>query len=61
MCAGLPIPLHVHKLTVMSADFDGMPSATTTILLAPVSLPDGTSKRVDTDLLPVFTAIVLWS
>ena len=36
-----------------------MPFAITTSELAPVSVPEGTSKFVDTVLLPVATPIVL--
>jgi hypothetical protein len=40
---------------------DGIPFATTTSELAPVSIPEGTSKLVDTVALPVATPMVLWS
>ncbi len=36
-----------------------MPFVTTTRLLSPVSMPAGTSKLVDTALVPVATAMVL--
>jgi hypothetical protein len=45
--------------TVTCTGTEGMPLATTTRLLAPVSMPDGTSKFVDTILLPVATPMVL--
>ena len=37
-----------------------MPFATTNNWLSPVSAPAGTSKFVDTFLVPVATAMVLW-
>jgi alkanesulfonate monooxygenase SsuD/methylene tetrahydromethanopterin reductase-like flavin-dependent oxidoreductase (luciferase family) len=40
---------------------DGIPLATTTILLAPVSAVTGTSKVVETIAVPVAIPIVLWS
>ena len=40
---------------------DGTPLATTTSVLAPVSVLDDTSKCVETCALPVATPIVLWS
>jgi hypothetical protein len=46
--------------TVTATAVDGMPFATTTRLLAPVSMPEGTSKWVDTVFVPVATPIVLW-
>ena len=49
------------QFTVMLAGWEGIPFATTSSLLAPVSMPEGTSKLVETDALPVATPIVLWS
>lgn len=45
--------------TVTLAAAEGMPFAITNNELAPVSIPAGTSKFVDTIVLPVATAIVL--
>jgi hypothetical protein len=45
--------------TVTDTGADGMPLATTTSELAPVSVPDATSKLVETVALPVATPIVL--
>jgi hypothetical protein len=45
----------------MLTAFDGIPFATTTSELAPVSIVAGTSKLVETMALPVATAMVLWS
>src|ERR1700733_15329630 len=47
------------QLTVTATAVDGMPLATTTSSPAPVSIPDGTSKFVDTVVDPVATPIVL--
>ena len=51
----LPPPLP----TVTAIPADGMPFATTTRVLAPVSIDDGTSKLVETIVLPVAMPIVL--
>jgi len=45
--------------TVTLTGAEGMPLATTTRLLAPVSAVFGTSKLVDTIFVPVATAMVL--
>ena len=45
----------------MLTALEGMPFATTTTELAPVSIPLGTSKLVETVALPVATLMVLWS
>jgi hypothetical protein len=47
--------------TFTSEDPDAMPFATTTKVLAPSSIPTGTSNLVETGVLPVATAMVLWS
>jgi hypothetical protein len=47
------------QFTVMDTGLDGIPFAITTSVLAPVSMPEGTSKFVDTVLWPVATPIVL--
>jgi hypothetical protein len=47
--------------TVTATAFDGIPFATTSRVLAPLSIFAGTSKLVETIALPVATAIVLWS
>ena len=47
--------------TVMFTACEGIPFATTTIELAPASIPLGTSKFVKTTFVPVATAMVLWS
>jgi len=46
--------------TSTATGWDGIPFATTTNLLAPVSMLAGTSNSVETGVLPVATAIVLW-
>src|SRR5579859_7815529 len=46
-----------EMVTAVAAD--GMPFAITNKLLAPVSVPAGTSKFVETMVLPVATAMVL--
>ena len=53
-----PLP---RQFTVIDTEADGIPLAITTSVLAPVSMPDGTSKLVETGVLPVATPIVLWS
>lgn len=53
-----PLPT-LPYCTVTSTPADGIPFATTCRVLAPVSIVLGTSKLVDTGLLPVATAIVL--
>ena len=50
-----------RQFTITDTELDGIPFAITTNVLAPVSMPEGTSKFVDTVLLPVATPIVLWS
>jgi hypothetical protein len=45
--------------TVIDTAADGMPFATTSSALAPVSRFGGTSKFVDTGVLPVATPIML--
>jgi hypothetical protein len=45
--------------TVTATPADGMPFATTSKVLAPVSIPVGTSKLVETALALVATAMVL--
>ena len=47
--------------TVIATGFDAIPFATTYNLLAPVSIPDGTSKFVNVGVFLVCTPIVLWS
>lgn len=47
--------------TVTATATEGMPFATTTNELAPVSIVAGTSKFVDTVAVPVATPMVLWS
>jgi len=47
------------QFTVIDTGADGIPFAITTSVLAPVSVPEGTSKFVDTVLVPVATPIVL--
>lgn len=53
--------LRTRYWTVMLTAFDGMPLATTTSELAPVSIPLGTSKLVETLVFLVATPMVLWS
>src|SRR5271154_2210574 len=50
-----------YYCTVTLTFFDGMPFATTSNTLAPVSIPEGTSKFVNTVVVPVATPMVLWS
>ena len=47
------------QFTVIDTGDDGIPFAMTTSELAPVSVSEGTSKFVDTLLLPVATPMVL--
>lgn len=47
--------------TVTETGCDGIPFATTSSWLAPFSMPEGTSKFVETVVFPVATPIVLWS
>ncbi len=56
-----PTRHHPSQFTVTATGAEGMPLATTTSVLAPVSVALETSKWVDTGALPVATAIVLWS
>jgi len=51
-------PLVPAEMVTLAAA-EGMPFAITNSELAPVSIPAGTSKFVDTIVLPVATAIVL--
>ena len=44
----------------MLTGIDGIPLATTSSELAPVSIVAGTSKRVEAIVEPVATRIVLW-
>jgi hypothetical protein len=53
------VKLPVDDPTVTLAAAEGMPFAITNNELAPVSIPVGTSKFVDTIVLPVATPIVL--
>src|ERR1700734_804899 len=46
--------------TGTAAPAEGMPFAITNNELGPVSIPAGTSKLVDTMVLPVATPMVLW-
>ena len=55
------IDVYSYGFTVMLAGWEGIPFATTSSVLAPVSAPEGTSKLVDTIADPVATPIVLWS
>jgi hypothetical protein len=55
-----PKRLRSRYCTATATGFDAIPLATTTSMLAPVSMPFGTSKFVDTIFLPVATPIVLW-
>jgi hypothetical protein len=55
-----PKLLRCRYCTVTATDADAIPLATTTNLPVPVSIPEGTSKFVDTFFLPVATPIVLW-
>ena len=57
----MPIDHHSSQFTVTATGAEGMPLATTTSVLGPVSVALETSKWVDTGALPVATAIVLWS
>jgi hypothetical protein len=52
--------INVLQFTVMLTAADGIPFATTTSELAPVSIPEGTSNFVETSAVPVATPIVLW-
>jgi hypothetical protein len=52
---------HSYHWIVTRFGLDGIPLATTTILLAPVSAVVGTSKVVETIAFPVAIPIVLWS
>ena len=49
------------QFTVILTFLEGMPLATTSSELAPVSIPAGTSKLVETVVLRVATPMVLWS
>jgi hypothetical protein len=51
--------LQCRYCTVTATGLDAMPFATTSRVLPPVSMSAGTSKCVDTGLLPVATAMVL--
>lgn len=57
--AHAPFPFAPFYSTVIETGFDGIPFAITTSELAPVSMFEGTSKWVETLMLPVATAIVL--
>ena len=48
------------QLIVTATAAEGIPFATTTRVLAPVSIPAGTSNFVETAFVPVATPIVLW-
>ena len=54
-------PLSSSQFTVTAATAEGIPLATTKSWLGPVSMFAGTSNSVETALLPVATAMVLWS
>jgi hypothetical protein len=56
---GVEVGVDVGLLTFTFTGWDAMPFATTTNVLDPGSVPDGTSKFVERDILPVATAIVL--
>jgi len=55
------VGLPANYFTVTETACEGIPFATTSSFPAPVSMPDGTSKLVETVVLPVATPIVLWS
>ena len=54
------VAVGVACVTFTLTGCDAIPLATTTRLLAPASIPAGTSNCVETEVLPVATAIVLW-
>jgi len=54
------VAVGVGANTFTATDEDAIPLATTTSVLAPPSMPAGTSNIVETVALPVATAIVLW-
>ena len=56
---GLAVGVGVPAPTLIATGDDAIPFATTTRVLAPPSIPAGTSNSVDTGVIPVATAIVL--
>ena len=57
--AAVRVKLAVDDPTVTATPVEGMPFASTYKVLAPVSIPAGTSKFVETIVLPVATPMVL--
>jgi hypothetical protein len=61
VAVGVAVGVGVEVFTVMVTGLEGIPFATTSRELLPVSAVAGTSKFVETFAAPVATPIVLWS